>query len=216
MSTNFINGVSSFGVPVLSSVPMVSPFSKVIFVDGNVGNDGYNGSTPALALRTMSKAFTSYLASGDTIVFRGNIREELTTPAGVFDVTIVGAGNKPRHADAHTGNGGFSAATWKPPAVPTAATPLLIVQQQGWSLYNILFDCPVDAAAVQLLRDAGAGDAERDASHATISGCRFATGQNAIQLKGGPNFVRIENNTFHGLTTSAINNTVGAVSVPTL
>ena len=199
--TSFPSGVTAFGDPK----SFWNPYGKVLYVDGNRGNANNDGSGPDYPLLTMAAAFAK-LASGDTIMFRGNITENLTAPAGIFDVTIIGASNRPRHADAHTGNNGYSGAVWKP---SSSSTPNLIVQQQGWTLINILFDAPATAAAVQLLRDAGAGDAERDASHALIYGCRFASGQNGVEFKGGPNFVQIRECVFHDLTT-AIVNTVGA------
>jgi hypothetical protein len=105
---------------------------RTYYVEGGAGavaSNSKNGLSWSQAFANMDQAF-DVIDSGDTIVFRGNIREELTTPAGVFDVTIIGAGNRPRHADGHTGDNGYSGAIWKPPASPTAATPLCIVQAQ--------------------------------------------------------------------------------------
>lgn len=170
-----------------------------------IGNDGAPGDNPDEPLRTMARAFV-LAEPGCVIHFTGNIREELSTPAGLFDVTIIGEGNRPRHADAHTGNNGYSAATWKPPAAPTAATPLLVVRQQGWRFFNILFVPAVDAAALEFMRDAAAGDDERDSSHAEIAGCRFAGGQDGI-LISGPEIVHnlhIHNNIFNDATGTAI------------
>ena len=208
--SNFPNGVSSFGVPLFGGGPIWKPYGKVWFVNGGAGGLASGGSgTKERPFSTMDAAFDR-LGSGDTIVFKGNIREELTTPAGIFDVTIIGAANQPRHADAHTTNNGYAAATWKTPASPTAATPLLIIQQQGWKLMNILFDGPSDAAAVQIFRDGGADDAERDGSHAHICGCKFVAGQNHIEFKGGPSQIVLEQNLFFGATADSILDTVGA------
>ena len=206
--TNYPNGIASFGVPVIGQMPL-STFGNFWFVDGNRGQDSNVGTNRDEPFLTMAKAFTM-LSSGDVIFFRGNIREQLSTPVGIFDVTIVGGANQPRHADAHTGNNGYSSPTWKTPASPTAATPLLTVRQQGWRLVNILFDGPSDAAAVQLFRDGGAGDAERDASHAHIIGCKFVAAQNHIEFKGGLSQVVIENNIFFGATADSFLETVGA------
>lgn len=179
------------------------------WVHGNLGSDSADGLEPSHAFLTMQEAF-DHVGSGDVIHFNGNIREQISTPAGIFDVTIIGEGNQPRHADAHTTNNGYSAATWKGPASPTAATPLLTVRQQGWRLLNILFDGPDDAAAVQLFRDAGSGDAEDDASHAHIAGCKFVAAQNHIEFKGGLSQCVIENNLFFGSTDDSLLETVGA------
>ena len=207
--TNYGSGLTSFGVPVfgLTGLPLTVNGSAW-FVDGNLGSDTASGQNRSEPFATMSKAFDE-VSSGDVIFFKGNIREQLSAPAGIFGVTIIGDG-EPRHADAHTSNNGYYAPTWKVPASPTAATPLLILRQQGWRLFNILFDGPADAAAVQLFRDGGAGDAERDASHAHIAGCKFVAAQNHIEFKGGLSQVIIESNLFFGATADSLLETVGA------
>lgn len=186
-----------------------NPFGRVLYVDPNQGNNR-SGFSPEEAFTTMDAAF-DILKSGDTIYFRGNVTEQLSTPAGVFDVTIIGAGNRPRHADAHTGNGGYSAATWKfPSSGGSASTPLLIVRQQGWRFINFLVDGPASAAAIQLFRDGGSGDAEDDASHAHFIGMKFVAAQNHIEVKGGLSQIVIENCQFFGATGASIIETVGA------
>lgn len=205
--TNFPNGVSSFGVPVFGS-NWVQPYGNAWFVNGNAGTGG-DGSRDQ-PFSTMATAFNN-VASGDTIFFKGNIAEQLSSPAGIFDVTIVGCGNSPRHADAHTGNNGYSAATWKAPSSATALTPLLKLQQQGWRLANFLFAAaPADTPAVDLFRDGGAGDAERDASHASFYGMRFDAGPIGIRANGGPAFITVSGCLFRGQTTTSIANTTGA------
>lgn len=194
---------------------LLNPFGRVFYVDGNQGNSS-SGRAPDKAFSTMTEAFNQ-LRSGDNIIFRGNIREELSTPAGVFDVTMIGGSNRPRHADQHTTNGGYSAATWKPPASPTAATPLLIVRQQGWKFGNFLIDCPVDAAGIKLSRDAAAGDSERDAGHASFYGMRFESGLIGIENAGGAGFVHIKDSRFtrmSGSGAAGIKCTSTSVAVP--
>ena len=181
-----------------------SPYGRVYWVDGGAGALAASGQgTPANPYTTMAQAFAK-VASGDTIIFKGNIREQLTTPAGIFGVTIIGGGTRPRHADGHTGTNGYMAATWKAPASPTAATPLCKVLQQGWRFERILFAAPSDSYAIQLFRDAGAGDAERDSGHAEIVGCRFASGGGGINDPGGNVNVLVQGNRFEALTTACI------------
>jgi hypothetical protein len=192
------------------SLGTISPYARAFFVDGNLGVDAGNGQDPNKPWLTMAKAFAA-IRSGDVIYFRGNIREQLSTPVGIFDVTIIGCGNRPRHADAHTGNNGYSAATWKQPTSPTASTPLLKVLQQGWRVINTLFSgAPAATPAIQLFRDGGAGDAERDASHFHMVGCRVDGAPLGIQDSGGCAFVRIEDTLFRGMTTTALAATAGA------
>lgn len=210
--TNFPGGISSMGIPVVGGAP-ISAYGRYWFVDAKIGSDGNRGNRRDRPFQTMDKAF-DMIDSGDVIFFRGKVREELSSPAGVFDITIVGAANQPRHADDHsessTPGRGSSSATWTTPASPTAATPLLIVRQQGWKFIDILFDGPSDAAAVQLFRDGGADSSERDASHAHIIGCKFVAGQNHIEFKGGLSQVVLERNLFFGATATSILETVGA------
>lgn len=216
----FVNGVLHVAAPgaAAGSVFPISVerlYAAPIFVDGNNGsdtaNDGRSWNKPYL---TMSKAF-SVLESGGVIYLKGRIREQLTTPAGVFDVRVIGIAPNTRHPDAHTVNGGFSSCRWDAPASPTAATPLVKVQQQGWQFQNILFtgssgdtvDC------VQLFRDGGSGDDERDASHASFLGCRFQGGRYGIVDSGGCARVSIKGCEFLLFSNSgdrAITNVTGA------
>lgn len=219
--TNFQNGATSFGVPILPATFGVKPWATYYFVDASnfSGNsyDGNEGLSPDAPLLTMGRAFQlleqnvalGQGGSGSVICFIGNVAEQLTTPAGVFDVTVIGCGNSPRHADAFNNKSGYSAATWKPPASPTAATPLCRVIQQGWSFYNTLFDPPSDSAALNFVRNAASGTSERDGSHFTVGGCRFAAGQNHISISatGFTENVfngRILGNTFNDATATAI------------
>lgn len=194
-----------------NSSPLLRNYKKgnVWFVDAVNGDDDHSGKSWGRAFLTMQEAF-DHLASGDTIYFSGKIREQLTTPVQIFDVTIVGQGNRPRHADAEPAGGNLASNTWTTPASPTAATPLCKVLQQGWRFVNVLFAGPSDAACVQLFRNGGSGDAERDASHAEFINCRFASGQNGVEGHGGPGHVGIYDSYFTSLTGAALLNTLGA------
>lgn len=174
--------------------PIFEPQGNVWYVDANVtGGDGKSLTT---AFSTMQAAFNA-LASGDTIYFRGKIREQLVTPANVFDVSVIGLGNRPHHADS-TPNGGQKAAnTWAAPASPVAGQALVRVIQQGWRFENILFAGAAGIASINFVRNADAGDLERDASHGIVRGCRFAgVASTDFGIKfGGTSFTEIVNNT---------------------
>lgn len=221
--TNFPNGVSSFGIPVYPYSNLIHVGSTTLndsdsitgethyWVNGNFGMDGNDGLSPQTPKKTMAAVF-SRLNSGDIIHFNGNITEQLTTPVGIFDVTIIGEGNSPRNADAFADNNGYTAATWKFPTSPTAATPILKVIQQGWRFMNILFTGSLSATPlVQVFRDGGAGDSERDASHAQFIGCRFdGGGPIGLQQSGGCAFIQVYNCLFARFTTAAMNSVTGA------
>ncbi len=172
------------------------------YIDTNTGSDANDGLSWAEAKLTMDATF-DVLASGDVIMFRGNIREQLTTPTGAADVTIIGAGNRPRHADTHPLNGELAAATWKTPASSTNV-PLLIVQNPGWRFVNILFAAHASNYALRLERNAVEDATEIDASHLEVIGCRFASGAGGISDTGGCFNVAVRDCHFMALTTACI------------
>ena len=209
--TQFPNatGIGSFGGSIyanISGTPFLiaaNPPGKIYYVDPNSGVDTDDGRSWEKAFLTMSKALTS-VASGDTIYFRGKVREQLTAPDQIFDVTIIGSGNRPRHADSTPANGELAANTWTTPASGATTAPLLKVTQQGWRFINILFAGPSDDDCVELFRDSGATDAERDAGHAEFIGCRFASGYNGINDSGGVVDVLVQDCRFEALTNFCI------------
>ena len=192
--TDFPNGVTSFGIPQFGFGKIVTAaMGSTWFVNSNStangvaeppGSDGNDGRSPTSAFRTMAKAF-SVIKSGDVINFVGRVGEQLVTPVNIFDVTVNGCGNRPRHADATPVGGAFGGAQWGAPssgAVVGQAT--LRVLQQGWRFTNFLWTSQGSTAAcLEIVRNAGAGDLERDASHASVLGCRFAGA--GIGIRGG-------------------------------
>jgi hypothetical protein len=91
------------------------------------------------------------------------------------------------------------------------------VRGRGWKFVNILFDCPVDAAAVKLERNALSDVSEYDASHASFINCRFDSGLIGIENAGGCGFVTVEDCKFYrmsGSGSAAIKCTSTAVAVP--
>jgi len=141
--------------------------------------------------------------TGDTIFITGNIREEGLICSNLkFDVKIIGVGGQ-HHPDQPSSAYHPGAAVIRPPASPAGATSLLVVRGRGWEFHNIMFDVPVDAAAIELVRNALATTSEYDASHAAIGNCRFTDGHFAIQNNGGCGFVRVLGNRFQRLTAAA-------------
>ncbi len=194
----YLNALYANG-DALGGLPFIGP-GDVWYVDATNGNasatDGTNWDN---AFATMQQAFNK-ISSGDTIIFAGKVREQLVTPVNVFDVKIIGVGNRPRHADAAPVGGNIAANTWTTPASGATTAPLCKVLQQGWAFIDILFAGPSDHACVQLFRDAGAGDLERDSGHAVFVGCRFASGQDGISDTGGNVNVLVQNCIFQALT----------------
>lgn len=194
--TDFPNGVTSFGIPVFGGGPgkfVTSAFGRTWFVNASdtvpaagwsPGSNGFSGTSPSQPFLTMAKAFEQ-ISDGDVINFTGKITEQLVSPVQVFDVWINGCGNRPRHADAVPLGGRFAAAQWAPPASgAVAAQATLRVLQQGWRFTNFLMTAAdINAACLEIVRNAGAGDLERDASHASILGMRFSGA--GIGIRGG-------------------------------
>ena len=188
-------------------INVLAPNGAIYFVDANIATSG-DGLSWGNAFKTMAEAF-AVIASGDTIIFRGKVREQLTSPVGAADVTIIGAGNRPHHADTAPAGAGTASNTWTTPATGSTDDPLLTIRSPGWRLFNILFAAHATDAAVFLERTAEGAD-EYDASHAQFIGCKFASGQDGIENSGGCNHVDVIECMFHDLTGYCIKQTTGA------
>lgn len=204
------------GIPVspggaVYQSPYATPRNgRTWFVDPNYGSDGGNGKSWKTAFLTMDRAFDN-LASGDTIYFTGKILEQLVTPVQVFDVSVIGVGNRPRHADSTPSGGQYASAQWGPPASGgTAAQATVRVLQQGWRFQNILFTMiDANAAGVEIVRNADSGNDERDASHCCVIGNRFAGAGVGVRITAtsfteNPFNVLVQGNTFNGNTTALL------------
>lgn len=185
---------------------------QTIFVDTFNGSDARAGEAWGESVATMSQALT-LAETGALILFRGDVREEITGSNLKFDITIEGVGGL-HHPDQPSSAYDYGASMWRAPASPTTATNLLIVRGRGWEFKNIAFDSPVDAAAVQLSRNALSTTSEYDASHAIFENCRFLSGKYGIDDAGGANNVTIRGCEFAGMTTAAIFGSSTSVANP--
>lgn len=226
-NTNY-GGLTSYGVPVLGESKIVtSAFGRTWFVNANstvyaspsfkmaAGNDANPGNSLNAPFLTMARAF-AVVKSGDVINFTGKIQEQLVTPVQVFDVQVNGCGNRPRDPDSTPDGGQYSAAEWKAPASGgVAAQATCRVLQQGWRFTNFLMRAvDANAACIELVRNTGADDAERDASHAEILGMRFSGTGIGIKF-GATSFteivgnVLIKGNLFQLMTTAIDEHSAG-------
>lgn len=159
-------------------------------------------------------ALAPNLKNRDLIYLSGVLQEQATAPAGIRDVTILGAANRPRQATSGgvpTGGG----ASWLAPTTPVALTPLLILREQGWQIENIQFAPVASSACIRLAR--AETTALNDASHAIIRDCYFVGGGAAgigIEDVGGCSRVLIEDNRFELLTGTAIKGISTGIAVP--
>lgn len=186
----------AFGVP-FSGGGLVRPtLGNEWFVSTFDGSDSAKG-TAEKPLATISEALDR-AATHDVIYFKGKVQEEVVGSNLKFDIKIIGCGGL-HHAD-QPGSGStlydYGAASWVAPASPTATTPLIEVNGRGWEFHNIMFDCPVDAAAIKLVNNSGSGTTEEDASHAVIKNCVFQQGKYGIQFDGPIGNTTIVDSTF--------------------
>ena len=192
------------------------PVGRSFYVDGSnttgLAADGNTGRSWDQPWLTMAQAFAT-IDNFDKIYLMGVVKEQLVAPAGVYDIQVVGAGNRPRQAtDGGVATGG--GAHWAPPASPTAATALLKLIAQGWSIENIQFLPHTSSSCITIER--AAGPPERDGSHTIARGCRFVGGTTAngiLLLNGGYNCL-IEDNEFESLTGTAILSSGTGIQVP--
>lgn len=79
--TNFPNGITSFGVPVLPLGGMATQ-GNVWFVKPSSGSDGNSGKSPARAFKTLAQALSAATASQNDIVY---LISESNTGTSTFD-----------------------------------------------------------------------------------------------------------------------------------
>lgn len=95
--TNFPNGVSSFGVPLVGSGPILTT-GNIFFVSSATGSDGNSGTSPNRPFATVDYAIGRCTANqGDHIIVMPNHAETSTNTAGfwAFDIagiTLIGLG----------------------------------------------------------------------------------------------------------------------------
>lgn len=79
--TNFPNGISSFGIPVVGGA--IPPFTGThYFVKPYSGSDGNSGKSPSKAFKTLTKALSAATADKNDVVF---LIAESNTAASTFD-----------------------------------------------------------------------------------------------------------------------------------
>lgn len=95
--TNFPNGITSFGVPVLGSGDVPVTPGNYWFVNGSAPGNG-NGSSPSQAFTTLAQAISALQNTakpGGILVSPGTYNETLTIPGGSgAPIFIYGMGNR--------------------------------------------------------------------------------------------------------------------------
>jgi len=186
--TRFPHGLSSFGIPLLGSIPLVgvpNKNGKVWFVDQVLGNDGNSGQDPTAAFKTIQKAVNSAgNGTGDTIfVFPGTYAENVVVDTkdylaivaamvnGYAKPDIQPAAGKALYVKASAGFVGYMLRF----VAPAADTDVVLQEGNGFRLISCVFDGdPAMGAAKGLLRLKGnALDDKHTASEGRILDCWF-------------------------------------------
>lgn len=152
------------------------------------GDDNSADGTYAAAYATVEAALNA-AQEGQVVGILGVVQEEIATPLGLNDVSLVGMANQPRQATTSgVPNGG--GATWLSPSGGTAA--LLQIRGQGWKVQNIYFNnSATDAPDIDLLLE-GDPPTAADAGHAQILDCVLTGEDDGIWLTGGVSFITIK------------------------
>lgn len=169
--TNYPNGISSFGVPVLGGAGGIITGS-VFFVDSNTGDNSYKGTSKDKPFATVDYAVGKCTADkGDTIVVMPGHSETISASGTVtFDVAgvnVVGIGH----------------GTLQPKFDYTVAAGSVEVDADNVSLQNLRFHANVTSVIAGLNVVSGATDL-------IVRGCRFdvettATDEFLIGIKVG-------------------------------
>lgn len=214
--TNFPNGLTSFGMPIIGSMPYgMKAESRIWFVDQQDGNDGNDGLNPETAFQYISRAILKasnfdviyclaqgYTTMNDPTPFRETAAEgNLVIPYAMDNVSLVGAG--------HLGFG-------RKPVAPQikgasgATTAVLSVRAPYVNIENLAFNR--GSSTTGGIYTANEGDQVTEAMGTTIYNCYFRNLRGAGATNGGAIFVEgiwqanISNCYFH-------NNRVGVYAI---
>ena len=132
--TNFPNGLSSFGVPLIGSgnIPIAS---RNFFVNSVTGSNGYDGLSPETPFGTLAYAITQCVtAKGDNIILLPGHVETVATAGGVTfaskaGINVIGVGR----------------GSLRPTVNFTATAATLLANAANLYFENILFTGGIDA-----------------------------------------------------------------------
>ena len=176
--TNFPNGITSFGVPVMGSgFPITT--GNYFFVSSVVGNDDYNGTEPELAVATKESALAKCTAgNADVIILMPGHAENVTSAGGltcdVAGVTTIGIGN----------------GSLKPKFTLTETASTIVISASNLTFHNVAFEAGKAEVAIGLDVSAIGGLTFIDCEFTEASSMNYvqvidlATGSSNLTLKG--------------------------------
>lgn len=173
------------------------------------GNNNGNGSSKYPlgsyfnAFATIQGAISSPLCVTGTVVgLQGVAFEQVVTPLGLNNVTLLGVSGIPRQATTSgVANGG--GATWLAPSGVTASQSLLRVQGQGWVVSGIYFNSTgITTNGAIEPHTVGDPPTQADGAHLLIDNCIITGAKYGIYCPTGTNYVRIQNSEIFGYSDS--------------
>lgn len=241
--TNFPNGVSSFGVPVVGSGSIPSMFGKYWFVDYANGSDGNTGETLGSgsrgAFQTLSKAYAVAVTDrNDVIVINGDdpVEEDTMITWAKNKIHVVGLGvfgatdQEPRIVFSTTGKAAEVSAVLKVTGWGNTFTNIRI---NNWTTYASAKAALWDAgegtvytncqfSMMGLLASTTVSDVEARGDSTTWRNCKFGTDtlqktvdRGVLLIKGTGGSARMKNNVFEDcyFTTRTDTNTITLIDV---
>lgn len=94
MLTNFSNGISSFGIPVLGSGTVPTATGTYYWVDGTNGLAGNDGLTKNTAVATIKAGVDLATKDGDVVLVMPGTYTEAAVTASVAGIRIIGLGTR--------------------------------------------------------------------------------------------------------------------------
>lgn len=187
--TDWPNGVTSFGIPILGGGGQQRLFGKHRFIDSANGSNANDGTGPDTAWETLTYAFAQAASYETFHLAGGGYTGNFTTPANA-EASFVSVIGFPAHPN--------GLATYVAPS--NHSSPIIDLKARGWSFSYIEFDCPTNAAAINMNKSQD-GSTDRP-DFMTVENCIFTTGKYGIMVDGGNTYATIRNCRFDQMTTT--------------
>lgn len=172
MLTNFVNGIASYGVPVMGGSTIPSTTGNYWFVSSTTGSNGNSGKSVKQAFATIAQAQSAATASnGDVVIIMPGHAETLTA---VLTLSKAGVSYV-----------GIGTGSLKPQITVNAAVDGLSLTGANINVSNIHFPAPETDDATAMINVAGA-----NCSLTNISGIGSQTSKNftdCITVASGAN-----------------------------
>ncbi len=213
--TNFPNGASSYGIPMVSTGGGVQhAFGPVIFVDGVNGSDGNSGKSSDQAYATVQKAFDNVTHRGTIYVIpqAGSTATEFST--GYAETLTTPTWNSGAPVASHVNVVGADPTGFGVLLTPASASAtVLTLRANNWRISGFQIDPGATGNGVVFTRTGGASDANFS-NHCQVDNCLITSGQDGIDITGTPFLCNIYDNVFENLTGNAIECTDSGVALP--